>query len=287
MKNVTKLMIALVALVIVVTSCSEYPGFKKDKSGYYYKFYVENKDEIQPQIGDIVEMTYTLRIKDSVFVENAPLYDQIIESIYKGDIYAAMQRMHVGDSATFIMNADSFFHYFQGQPYLPEDKALYFDMKLISVTPKADYEIQQAEQQRQIEMMIEENRLAEDSLINDYVKQKKIKVSPTADGLYIIKMKTGTGAKVVADSKVKVHYTGKFVDGRVFDSSIERGEPIELTVGKQQVIPGWELTLLQMRAGDKVTVIIPSKKGYGSQGSRGGIPPYTPLVFEMEVMSVE
>lgn len=287
MKKLTKIMIALVAVAVLGISCSKYPGFKKDKDGLYYKFYVLNKKEIQPQIGDIVEMTYSFRIIDSVLVDNAPLYDRVIEPIFTGDVYSAIRKMHLGDSATFIMNGDTFFHYFYGQPFPFERKELYCDLKLINITPNEEYEDMQAERARQYEAMIEEFRLSEDSLINDYIARNKITVKPTTNGLYLVKNVNGKGKAVKDGAQVTVHYTGKLLDGTVFDSSVERGEPIELMVGAGQVIPGWEEALLLMKGGDKATALIPSKLAYGNRGAGYVIPPYTPLIFEMEVISVE
>jgi FKBP-type peptidyl-prolyl cis-trans isomerase len=287
MKKTTKFMIALVALVVLGTACSEYPGFKKDKTGLYYKFYLTHKKEMTPENGDVVELTYTLRTADSVIIDNISIYDMITESLFKGDIYDALRKMHVGDSATFIMNGDTFFHYFLGQPFPFTKKELYFDIKLNNITSKEDYERQQAMQNMQYETMIEELRIAEEGVISDYLETNKISVKPTENGLYLMKNSAGRGAMVKNGSKVKVHYTGKLLDGTVFDSSVERGDPIELTVGAGQVIPGWEEALLLMRGGDKATVLIPSKLAYGSRGAGYVIEPYTPLLFDMEVVSVE
>jgi len=297
MKNLTKLIIALVALVALGAACSKHPGFKKDKQeGFYYKFHVKNKHEVQPQIGDIVEMTFSFRIKDSILVDNAYQYDMIIESIYPGDVYAALRKMHLGDSATFIMDGDTFFHYFMGQPFPFDTKDLYFDVRLNHIIPQEEFERLQAEQLREYEAMIEELRLSEEGLINDYIEASGINVKPTASGLYVIKNVSGTGKAIKDGSRVTLHYTGKLLDGNVFDSSLDYGMPIELTVGVDRFIQGWEEALLLMRSGDKVTLLIPSNLAYGARGIRDPrdpsgeayiIPPYAPLIFEIEVISVE
>lgn len=103
-------------------------------------------------------------------------------------------------------------------------------------------------------------------------------------GVYVKSVKKGTGEKVEPLQTVKVHYTGRFTDGTVFDSSVERGEPFVFTVGAGQVIPGWDAMLSDMRVGDKVTVLIPSNMAYG-EGTRG-IPPYSPLVFDIELLEI-
>jgi FKBP-type peptidyl-prolyl cis-trans isomerase len=286
MKNFTKLMIALVAVVALGTACSKHPGFKKDKEGFYYKFYEKYKKEAQPQIGDLVDMTYSMRLIDSLLVDQIPLNDlMIMESLFPGDIYAAIQKMHLGDSATFILDGDSFFQHFIGQPYPFDNNDLYFDLKLKNIVPKEEYEQQEAEKRQKNDAMLEEYKLAEDSLIADYVQ--KHKATPTDNGLYIIKKVPGKGKEIKYSSKVQVHYTGKFLDGTVFDSSIDRGEPIELVVGQGRVILGWENALMLMKGGDKTTILIPSELAYGAVGVEYFIPPYTPLIFEMEIISVE
>jgi FKBP-type peptidyl-prolyl cis-trans isomerase len=220
-------------------------------------------------------------------MENAQLRDMIVESLYPGDICTALRKLHLGDSATFIMNGDTFYHYFMGQPFPFDKKELYFDVKLLNIIPKEEFEKQQAEQMKQYEAMIEEFRLSEDSLINDYIKTNNIKVKPTNSGLYLMKNVSGKGKPVVKGSKIKVHYTGKLLDGTIFDSSVERGAPIDLVAGQGSVISGWEEALLLMKEGDHATVLIPSKLAYGSRGAGYTILPYTPLLFEMEIVEVE
>ncbi|KAE8699557.1 Peptidyl-prolyl cis-trans isomerase FKBP2 [Hibiscus syriacus] len=86
--------------------------------------------------------------------------------------------------------------------------------------------------------------------------------------------------------KVKVHYRGKLIDGTVFDSSFERGDPIDFELGSGQVIKGWDQGLLGMCVGEKRKLKIPGKLGYGEQGSPPTIPGGATLIFETELVSV-
>ena len=94
----------------------------------------------------------------------------------------------------------------------------------------------------------------------------------------------GSGNVVPRGSKVKVHYTGKLLDGTVFDSSLTRGEPIEFTVGMGQVIPAWDQGICQLKKGQKAVLKCPPHLADGSQGAGDAIPPNATLIFEVEVV---
>jgi FKBP-type peptidyl-prolyl cis-trans isomerase FkpA len=112
------------------------------------------------------------------------------------------------------------------------------------------------------------------------------------DGLKVIDLTKGTGAVAHTGDSVVVEYTGWLTDGTVFDSSRSRNQPFPLTIGKGQVIPGWDEGLPGMAAGGKRKLIIPSALAYGSQGQQDPntgatiIPPDATLVFDIELISV-
>ncbi len=106
----------------------------------------------------------------------------------------------------------------------------------------------------------------------------------TASGLKYIVLKEGTGAMPLATSNVKVHYTGTFTDGKVFDSSVQRGQPIDF--GLNQVIPGWTEGVQLMKEGAKYKFFIPYTLAYGEQGYPGAIPPKSDLIFEVELIKI-
>jgi len=109
----------------------------------------------------------------------------------------------------------------------------------------------------------------------------------TTSGLEYNEVTAGTGAQAVAGKTVKVHYTGKFPDGKVFDSSVNRGEPIEFVLGQGRVIKGWDEGIALMKVGGKAQLSIPPNLAYGERGAGGVIPPNATLVFDVELVEVE
>ena len=108
----------------------------------------------------------------------------------------------------------------------------------------------------------------------------------TTSGLDYVEVEAGTGAQAAAGKTVSVHYTGKFQDGKVFDSSIPRGEPLTFPLGKGSVIKGWDEGVLTMKVGGKRNLEIPPALGYGSR-DYGPIPGNSTLLFEVELISVQ
>ena len=113
----------------------------------------------------------------------------------------------------------------------------------------------------------------------------------TPSGLRIIDVKPGTGPVPQAGQTVTVNYTGwLFVDGKKgkkFDSSLDRGEPFSFTLGRGQVIKGWDEGLATMHVGGKRTLIIPPDLGYGARGAGGDIPPGATLMFDVDLLGVK
>lgn len=121
----------------------------------------------------------------------------------------------------------------------------------------------------------------------DFLAENKEKegIQTTESGLQYEIIQQGSGQSPDENDQVTVHYTGKTVNGNIFDSSVERGEPVTFNVG--QVIPGWTEGLQLMQEGGKARFYIPSDLAYGTRGAGPDIPPHSALIFDVELITVE
>lgn len=144
------------------------------------------------------------------------------------------------------------------------------------------FEALQAKQQEAAAAMADVNAKAGQEFLTENGKRAEVKTTVT--GLQYEVLEEGTGAQPSAGDQVKVHYTGKLIDGTVFDSSVERGEPA--TFGVTQVIPGWVEALQLMKAGAKWRLFIPSNLAYGPNGAGGVIGPNQTLIFDVTLLEI-
>ena len=140
----------------------------------------------------------------------------------------------------------------------------------------------EAEMQAEAAKQGEVNRKNGEAFLTENAKREGIKV--TESGLQYEVLESGKGDSPKASDNVEVHYTGKLIDGTVFDSSVERGVPASF--GVTQVIPGWVEALQLMHEGDKWRLYIPSDLAYGPNGAGGVIGPNMTLIFDVELLRV-
>ncbi len=294
-------MIAL-ASVVLLSSCenSPYPGYEMAESGLFYKFHKRDEKGVTPKKGDIVTVRMTYKNdKDSLMFDSKKMSQdgsgaiqfQLSDPTFKGSFEDAVYMMSAGDSASFLINADSLFEKTFKQKELPpgitKGSLLTFEASLVKFITKEEAEKEQQKRMEEQRIMMEKKKGEEPMAIAKYIADNKITTKPTASGLYYIEVAKGKGARVKVGDTIQVHYKGTFLDGTVFDSSEGAPKPIEFAIGVGNVIKGWDEALPMMNVGGKAKLVIPSEIGYGAMGMQGGIPPYSPLVFEVEVVGVK
>jgi FKBP-type peptidyl-prolyl cis-trans isomerase len=266
---------------------SKFPGYDETETGLFYKFYTDVDDTLYPQINDFMEVDMIYATEDTVMFDSRdlpkPMQLPMVASVHTGDIYEGLAMMNIGDSATFICNADSvltkLFRFRSIPPELDSVEVIYFHVKMKDIMSK---DAMDAKREAEMKRLSEE----EAGLRDAYLSENYPDAKPTESGLYFISQKKGKGKKPEVGQKVKVHYTGTFLSGEKFDSSVDRDQPFEFTLGQGQVIKGWDEGIAMMRKGGKAVLVIPSDIAYGPQG-RGSIPPSSTLVFEVELIDFE
>jgi FKBP-type peptidyl-prolyl cis-trans isomerase FkpA len=299
---------------VTLVSCSQdskFNGFTKSETGLYYKFYNHAEGGANPKIGDVLKLQYEFKLErnDSLLLDSkqgsadGSGFAQIgLQRVtFAGSLEDGILMMSKGDSASFIVPADSFFLKTMQLNELPKFLAkgdhIKANVKLGEIMSKemveADRQKQMEEQQAKMKEMADK----EQPLLDKYLADNKITTKPTESGLIFIELKKGAGPKPKANDLVEVNYVGRLLDGTVFDTSIESiakennqynpqrpYEPIKFQLGVRQVIPGWDEGIAMLNKGGKAKFIIPSRIAYGPNPA-GPIPPYSSLVFEVELVN--
>lgn len=298
MKKVFKIFAFSIAALAMMTSCGD--GWKTTKDGLKYKFIETNKEAQQVKQGDVLVGTCVLKLDDSVLfkLEQPDRMMMVNPSAFKGDLPEGLLLMHLGDKAIFGVAADSLHKMGFNLPDFYKEGTgmrLYYEIALTDIITQDEIAQEQALFRENMQQLQDAER---DTLAN-YIEQNKIKATPDEDGLYIIVNKKGKGEKVEIGRDVAINYTGRLLNGKIFDTSVESVAkanniydpnrtyaPLSYKVGRMSLIRGWEKGVINQPAGSKLTLIIPSWLGYGTQGV-GEIPPNSSLVFDIEIVSVK
>lgn len=302
----TYILFAMAATMMVFAACNRGPkpdkdGFYTAESGLMYKFIEQNEDAQIVEMDDLLEGEMAIVFEGDTLFSNfghPDIITRVEDDWFQGGHNEAFLMMHEGDHAVFGISADSVAKFLEAtqmpQGYKPnQNMRIYYDIHLTHILTKEDIA------KREAEYMAEMNKKqeAEAELIKQYVADNKISVKPSESGMYVIVKKPGVGKKAENGSTVSVFYAGRLLNGKLFDTNIEsvakeagrqggHFQPFAFTLGQRSVIRGWEEGIAGLRKGAKATLIIPSNMAYGASGAGSDIPPYSPLVFDVEVVSV-
>lgn len=269
------------ALALSTVACAQKSDVKKSNSkvkevttptGLKIQFQSQNGQE-KPSTGDRVKVHYTGYLFENG--EKGKKFDSSVDrgqpfefQLGKGQVIRGwdegIAQLGKGDKATLIIPAELGYGSQGAGGVIPPNATLLFEVELIDFKSPVKAE--------------------------PFAVEGK-KVEKTASGLEYIVLSKGTGAQAEKGKTVSVHYTGYLSNqgkcGQVFDSSVERGEPIEFPLGQGYVIKGWDEGIALMKVGDKMRLIIPADLGYGAAGAGGVIPPNATLIFDVELMGVK
>ena len=280
------------ALIVAVMAACGKNRMQVTDNGLKYQIHEQADGTRKAKVGDIMTLHLTLmNNKDSVLrdthKEGAPFQMLLQVPPFKGSYEEGLTMLGKGDSAVFYVSADSLFT--KAMQPLPPGVAKGTDIgiavKVLNVQSEEEYKKTQAAD-------FEKQKGVDDKVIQDYLAKNGLtdKAKKTDNGVYYVVTKPGNGPAPKPGDVAVVHYTGKTLDGKVFDSSRTNpqagGKPAEFQLGVGMVIPGWEEGLMQMHKGEEATLIIPSTLAYGSRGNQG-IAPNAVLLFDIELMDLK
>ena len=277
--------LSFVIFAVCLVCCNDpYPGFKKSDEGIYYKLLMVGERDKCCNYDDYVTVNIGYAtMNDSVFFSRIATF-QVTRPDFPGSIDKCLTLMCKHDSAQFIISASDFYEktlQVELPQFLKTDGKMKIFVNLMDVQTLNEY--------RAFLYWIEDLGEYEKIILKQYISDEKIEIPPTDDGIYFIKQRAGSGNIITAGDTVTIHYEGFFLNGKFFDSTRLRNEPLQFVYGQQwQVIPGLEKAMGRMRNGDKAIVIIPSELAFGADGSvKNIVPPFTPVVFEIELIDVK
>jgi len=288
---------------IGLASCNG--GFKQGDGGLLYNIHT-SKGGAKIKEGDFISLNMVVKtdgdsVLNSTYESGQPTRMAMPKPQAKGDVVAGIGLLGEGDSATFKIASDSIFKGGQQRPPGFKSKYLVFVVKVEKVIAKGNLNEQvfRGRVMDYIKSQGDALKAQEPAKIKKYIADHNLTLTKTASGLQYVITTPGTGEKPAVGDTAVVNYTGKMVSGKVFDTSIKaealkakipvdpmrQFAPIRIPVGQAKVIPGWDEGLQLLNKGAKAIFIIPSDIAYKDQGI-GPIGPYSPLVFEMEMVDV-
>ena len=233
----------------------------KTESGLTYKIIHEGKGK-RAQTGDLVMVHYTGKLtNDTVFDSSLQRNQPFKFKLGAGQVIKGWDEgialLNVGDKAIFTIPPQLGYGE-RNMGKIPSNSTLIFEVELLNIVEKPKpYDV------------------------------KGMDTITTETGLKYVKLNKTEGEPAKSGSTVSVHYTGYLMDGTIFDSSVERGEPIKFPLGQGRVIPGWDEGIAKLKVGEKAKFIIPPTLAYGEKGFPPVIPESATLVFDVELMEVK
>ncbi|MBC7411152.1 MAG: FKBP-type peptidyl-prolyl cis-trans isomerase [Bacteroidia bacterium] len=282
--------VLLYTLVILACKPTIQNEFSTTPSGIVYKIITIGDSTYTPHRGDSVYLQAIFKNSDNkiVFNSSTDSYNGLIglamnAGLRQGTLEECCALVSEGDSALFKLNANVVFNrlFNIGLPKnVKNGSVLTIEAKVVKVKTLA----MQHTDSLSYKLWTNELLTVENALIANYTKANKLDSLLVTDGVMIIKNEIHYG--IPTQKTIFVRYKGMFLDGKIIDNNYDTDEPFEYKKGTpDQLIKGLETTLIKMNAGDKATILITSTVAFGAHGSSTGIiPPFTPLVYELEIV---
>jgi FKBP-type peptidyl-prolyl cis-trans isomerase len=281
----------LISLVIlggcILYGCSRFSGYEEASNGLYYKFH-RHTDGVKPVIGQVATINLTYSLGDSLMFNsvqlNEPMNLVLSKPVYQGDVNDAILMLCLGDSASFLTRADSFFYKTMNYNRLPkgvdEDSKVRIEIGLAKIQTESDIKKQTEEWENTL-------KANEPIAIAEFIKNSGATYDSTAEGLYVLVSAKGTGPTIQPGNIVSLDFAIHTVQGKKLYSTWEAKKPFKLEYGKKFDTEGFNIALKNMSKGTKARLVIPSRLAFGKEGRPGFIRPYEPLLYDVEILAIQ
>ncbi|GAB4128951.1 MAG: hypothetical protein OHK0045_06950 [Raineya sp.] len=294
MKSACYTTFAMIALLWACEAPRQRNGENILPSGVKFKIISRDTKGQKVKSGDYLVMHFVSKVGNDVIDDTYKLGEPqtIIVRPEAGLPSEVLPFLQVGDSVKISLSIDTLIKK-TGNPGFMQLKekgnTMEYAVKVFAIKTKKQVQAEAAEQEKKAQEQAKKSEEQEEAKLEEYIKKGSVEYKKLASGLRIaITQAKPEAAQAKEGDTVLVHYTGKLLDGKVFDSSISRGEPFQFVLGIGAVIRGWDEGIAQLRKGEKATLLIPSRIAYGAQGAGGGqIPPFATLVFDVELVDVK
>jgi FKBP-type peptidyl-prolyl cis-trans isomerase len=285
---------ALLLVVLMAASCKgpSVEGYTRDVSGFYYKLLALGDGNSHPEVGSVCVVDAVMKTQDdSVFWDTKHdamngLYIAINQKLRDGSCNGHLLKLVEGDSASFLVRPSVFFRdYFDTivPAFCKNDSLVKLDFKFNQIISRQEYT---ALKQNAETGHVEDTELEELQLIESYLVQNYSFVKADGYGMYTLEKRSTGLEKVSAGKRVKIAYSGSFLDGKPVDT----GEQVlEFVYGTpDQLIQGLNIVIGSLKKAETIKIIVPSRLAFGESGSsNGSIPPYTPLVYNVKIIDIK
>lgn len=275
----------IVTSVFVFNACKR-DGYLVTQSGLHYNL-ITKKDGSKPKIGDILQMHLIYKnMKDSVIYDSKIIGDSFLIELTKptfvGGLEEGFAMLSEGDSASFLVSADSIFDKLFRQPlptFIHKGDKLKFEVRLVKIIDKKEF----IESQQKKNEQSKKHNLLE---IENFLAQNNIQANPVDEGFYYVSFNEGQGTSPKKGDIVTVSFTGKTLEGQVFESTKSINKPFQFIVGNTEIPNVLNIAVANMKVGGLSRIILSSDRSKGMFGVEK-LPANTSVIYDIELIKID
>ena len=285
LRNKLILLYLILSILFFFFSACKRDGFLVSDKGLHYEIH-ESYGKPKPKVGDHIYMHLIYKsAKDSVLFDSKVIgdgyYFELLKPSFKGGIEDAFSMLGEGDSASFLINADSLYEkvFHSARPaYIHKGEKLRFEIRINKIETPANSQTIKSN-------VNPVSAKAEDLDIRQYLAENNLMVEARPNGMVYISFLEGKGKRPMQGDSVEIEYTGNFLSGEMFDATNKRTGPLKYKMGDGTMLESWEEGISLMKEGGRARIVLPSRLAYGTN-EFGPIKPNSTIIYDVLLKNV-